>query len=102
MAMERPTVAVKVRFMGDLRAVIPEKDLVVTLPQGSTIEDLLAFLSKTYGKPFSDRVFQSEGKLHHYIVVFLNGENIRDVGGFAAKLGDNEVEVYMLPTFEGG
>jgi hypothetical protein len=32
----------------------------------------------------------------------LNGENIRDVGRFAAKLEDREVEIVMLPTVEGG
>ena len=102
MATEESTMDVRVKFMGDLPAVLGRRNLVVNLPEGSTVGDLLAFLSKSYGEPFVCRVFSSPGTLHHYMVLFLNGRNIKEVGGFAARLGDSEVEVVMLPMFEGG
>ncbi len=94
--------AVRVKFMGDLPALTKTRYLVVTLPEGSTVGDLLNSLSSTYGEAFTSRVFSCSGRLEHYVVVFVDGQNIEEMGGFGAKLGQNEVEVVMLPMFEGG
>jgi len=102
MAKDVSTIGVKVKFMGDLPALIGKRELVVTLPEASTVDDLLASLSKSYGDPFTLRVFSDPGKLHHYMVVFLDGQNIEDLGGLAARLGESQVEVVMLPMYEGG
>lgn len=100
--MEGATIAVKVKFMGDLRALIAQPTAVVTLPQGSTIADLMTWLSNRYGEAFTHRVFSSPGTLQHYMLLFLNGRDITEIGGMAARLGEDQVEVIMLPMFEGG
>jgi len=102
MVMDGSTIAVSVKFMGDLRALFRQRDLVVPLPKGSTVGDLLASLSSSYGEAFTCRVFSGSGKLHHYMLLFLNGENIKELGGLAARLEDSAVEIVMLPMFEGG
>ncbi len=102
MTAEGCTITVPVKFMGDLPAVIGRRDLVVTLPEGSKVGDLLVSLSKSYGDDFTSRVFSGPAKLHHYMLVFVDGENIKELGGFAAGLRDGEVEVIMLPMFDGG
>ncbi len=101
---EQKTVGVRVRFMGDLRAVVASRDVEVSVPQGSNVGDLLSCLAEKYGDPFAKWVFTGSGDLHHYILVFVNGENIQDIGGLSAKLGerDDRVEIIMLPMFEGG
>ncbi len=99
---EEATIAVRVKFMGDLPALTGQRNIVVQLPEGSTAGDLLYSLSKTYGDPFRCRVFSGPATLHHYMVVFLDGKNMKELGGFAAKLGNSDVEVVMLPMFEGG
>jgi molybdopterin converting factor small subunit len=100
--MQQATIPVRVKFMGDLPAIIGRRNLVVTLPEGSTVGDLLHSLSATYGDAFRHRVFSGPTALHHYIVIFVDGQNIKELGGFAVKLSDAEVEVVMLPMFEGG
>jgi molybdopterin converting factor small subunit len=102
MTGETSTVAVRVRFMGDLRAVIGKRDETMTLPQGSTVGDLFASLCRSYGEPFVSRVFSKAGALQHYVVVFVNGENIKEAGGLGRRLVESEVEIIMLPMFEGG
>jgi molybdopterin converting factor small subunit len=102
MTEETSTVAVRVRFMGDLRAVIGKRDETMTLPQGSTVGDLFASLCRSYGEPFVSRVFSKAGALQHYVVVFVNGENIKEAGGLGRRLEESEVEIIMLPMFEGG
>ena len=102
-AMAEPqTIAVRVKFMGDLPALVGRRNLVVTLPEGSTVGDLLGSLTTTYGDPFRHRVFSGPATLHHYMVVFVDGRNMKEVGGFSAKLENSDVEVAMLPMFEGG
>lgn len=100
--MEKEPVAINVKFMGDLRALLHRRALTVSLPQGSTVGDLFASLSGSYGEPFSSRVFTHSGALQHYILVFLNGRNIKDLGDLTTGLGEGEVEIVMLPMFEGG
>ncbi|MFQ5849931.1 MAG: MoaD/ThiS family protein [Candidatus Binatia bacterium] len=100
--MEGTTIAVRVKFMGDLRALLRQADLTITLPQGSTVGDLFVSLRERYGEPFACRVFSGPGTLHHYILAFLNGQNIKEVGGMDARLGEGQVEIVMLPMIEGG
>ena len=97
------TVAIKVRFMGDLRSVVGQPHTTVRLQRESTVGDLLASLCHQHGEPFRCRVISGPGKLHHTILILLNGENIKEVGELTARLeGDSEVEIIMLPMFEGG
>jgi molybdopterin converting factor small subunit len=97
-------IGVRIRFMGDLRAVIESSDLKLALPRGTSVGTLLKSLAQKYGDPFAKWLFTGSGELHHSIVIFVNGENIQDIGGLSAILGEqgDQVEIIMLPMFEGG
>lgn len=88
--------------MGDLRALLGRRDQTLNLPEGSTVGDLVRLLCQSYGEPFISRVLSKAGTIEHYILIFLNGQNIKEVGGLAAKLDGSDVEIVMLPMFEGG
>ena len=92
----------RVTFMGEMSSIVSERNLQITLPKGSTVGDLLASLSKTYGDAFRCRVFTSPGKLFHTMLIFVDGEDIKERGGLAASLGNGEVDVIMMPMFGGG
>ena len=95
--------AIRVKFMGDLPSVVGERETSVSLPPGSTVADLLAWLCKHYGEGFRCRVISQSGKLHHTILIFLNGENIKERSDLATGLENNgAIEIVMLPMFEGG
>lgn len=100
--MEANTLAVKVKFMGDLRAIVGRRETTKELPVGSTVKDLVASLSDDFGELFSSRVLNRRGNLEHYVLVFLNGKNIKEMKGLETTLGEGEVEILMLPMFEGG
>jgi molybdopterin converting factor small subunit len=102
MRVGQPIPDVRVSFMGELPAIIGQRSLQVALPEGATVGDLLAFLSRTYGDNFTCRVFCAPAKLHQTMLIFVDGENIKECGGLDAKLGTGEVEVLMLPMFGGG
>lgn len=96
------TMVVRVKFMGDMSSIIGERNLDLALPQGATVADLLASLSKTYGEAFTSRVFIGPGKLFHTMLIFVDGEDIKERDGLATMLGNGEVEVIMMPMFGGG
>ena len=100
--MEPNTLTVKVKFMGGLRVIVGKRETTTNLPQGSTVKDLLTSLSNNYGEVFRSRVLNPMGNLEHYVLVFLNGKNIKELESVETILGEGEVEFMMLPMFEGG
>jgi molybdopterin synthase sulfur carrier subunit len=100
--MEPNALTVKVKFMGALRVIVGQRETTTNLPQGSTVKDLLTLLSNSYGEAFRSRVLNPMGNLEHYVLVFLNGKNIKELEGVETILGEGEVEFMMLPMFEGG
>lgn len=100
--VEANTLAVKVKFMGDLRSIVGTRETTKELPVGSTVKDLVTSLSDDFGELFSSRVLNRRGNLEHYVLVFLNGKNIKEMKGLETTLGEGEVEILMLPMFEGG
>lgn len=101
-AQQRSGLKVQIKFMGELPAVIGQRSLAVEMPAGSTVRSLLSSLSKTYGEAFTARVFSSPTKLHHYILVFVDGVHQKTREALDAQLGNGEIDVVMLPMFGGG
>jgi hypothetical protein len=102
--MEERATDVRIRFMGEFKALIDSPDIRVSMPRGASMRDLLVALSRKYGDGFSKWIFTGAGDLHHWVLIFVNGENIQDTGGLDAKLGTHgdQVEIILLPMFEGG
>ena len=82
--MSQTTLEVSISFMGEMVSIVGERHLTVTLPEGATVGDLLNSLSQRDGNDFRSRVFSGPTNWHHTILIFVDGENIRDRGGLAA------------------
>ena len=101
-AVLESSIAVRVTFMGEIQTLVGQRELRLSMPQGATVADLFASLSKSHGDEFTSCVFAAQGKLQQSVLVFVDGENIKERGGLAATLGNGEVEVLMLQVIEGG
>jgi len=99
------TVPVTVKFYGVIRDVVDGPQLETQMPQGSTVKDLLAFLSGRYGAPFAERVMTSQGGLKTYVRVFINNQEV-DSNNLTRPLitegQTTEAMVYVLPMSTGG
>ncbi len=102
MAEESTPLTVRVKFMGGLRAVVGRRDQTVDLPRGSTLRALFSALADKHGEPFTARVFGKDGALEDYMLVFVNGHDIKELAGLGTNLNGEEVEIVMLPVIEGG
>ncbi len=75
-----------------------ERELYV---EASSVRELLNRLSERFGDAFRQRVFNADGNLKSFVVLYLNGKNIEFAGGLDAKLEDGD-EVLILPAIGGG
>jgi len=96
-------VSVKVWLYGNLASVSEERPLVLQIPQGFTVADVLAELTRRYGEAFSDHVFAADGRKIRQCRVFVDGLPADDVdtpvhAGTAPAL----VEIILLTAIEGG
>ena len=102
-AVPAGSILLRIKFMGDLPTVVGRRTIELPMPAENTVADLLAALSKRYGEAFTSRVFQAPGKLHHYILLFVDGKKVPgNSAGWSQTLGDGEIDVVMLPMFGGG
>ncbi len=99
---QQSTRVVQVKFLGDLPSILGKRKVEASVPLDATVADLLDSLSEMFGQVLRDHVLSEPVKLRHTMLIFVGDENMNNCGGLAAKLGDNAIEVVMLPMFGGG
>lgn len=99
---ERSTVGITVVFIGELRRLAGRRDVRVRLPGPTTVHTLARELGAVCDPAFAARVLTPDGDLQSHVAVFLNGEHLPTARDGAAYLTEGEVELMLLPMFEGG
>ena len=95
-------VKVTVLLMGELKRLAGKREVEVELPQGSTVEALAEKLPGLCGPAFSRRVMTKAGALQPHLAVFINGVQMGELGGSQLILTGGQVELMLLPMYEGG
>jgi sulfur-carrier protein len=91
MAVEVRVTAVLQRLTGGAKTV---------QANGATVGDLLHDLDRGY-PGFLGQVMQEDGKLHRFVNIYLNDEDIRYLKQLDTPVGDGDV-VSILPALAGG
>ena len=91
-----------VTFMipGPLRALAGDRDEVPVGGAPGSLSEALAMLW-TKCPAVRDRVITERGQVRPHINVFVDGENIRDLGGLGTRIRDG-AEIFILPALSGG
>ena len=90
---------IHVRYTTQLRMVLDRSEDEVDLAQPSSTGALLKKLSRRYGKPFDDLVFQGPGELNPSILVCVGDKHIGSDRSYALQDGD---QVTLLSVISGG
>jgi sulfur-carrier protein len=70
--------------------------------QGDTLQDVIRDLESNYSG-ISERLIDpsSRGKLHRFVNIYVNDEDVRFSGGMATQVSDGD-SVTILPAVAGG
>ena len=92
---------VSVSFYGHIRGLVPQGKMGLSLPEGSTVADLIHGLVEGLGEPFRERAFDEQGQLLPSVRIIVDGEVVetpdQPLGGEGAK-----VAVVFVPPVIGG
>jgi molybdopterin synthase sulfur carrier subunit len=92
---------IKVRFFTSLREITGKKEDEIRSPSIITVEELLAHLSKKYGRDFTEYVYDEKGNVQTYIQILINGRGINTLQGFETKLKEGDI-IAIFPPVGGG
>ena len=92
---------ITVKFFTSLREIAGRKEDEIQLQSIITVEELLAQLSKKYGKEFTEYLFDEKGNMRTYIQILINGRSLNVLQGFETKLKEEDT-VAIFPPVGGG
>ena len=92
---------IKVKFFTSLREITGKKEDEVQSSNIITVEELLAHLSKKYGREFTEYLYDEKEKVRTYIQILINGRGIKVLQGFETKLKEGDT-VAIFPPVGGG
>jgi sulfur carrier protein ThiS len=72
----RPQLTIQVKLADFLAKLVPEAKFEIKINAGSTLEELMAFLTERLGDEFRRAVIDRNGKLHADIAVVVNNRFI--------------------------
>lgn len=90
---------VEVIFTGPFQELAGRDQEIVTMPIGSTLQELLNLLADRYGSEFKDYVFITDKILSQEVLVLVDGLNAGSLKGLQTKLEgtpNTKVEVGFL------
>lgn len=84
-------ITIKVHLTLDLNEIIGQREMEISLPQGSTVEFLVQHMLNRSGKDLSSHLFDSESnRLFPHIRLLINGEEISSFKGMNHILADGD------------
>jgi len=94
-------ITIKIIFLSLLSDIFGTEELTYTANDNSAIEDILEMLSKEFGNNFERVIHNSSGKSNRYVIIALNGEDIRFLESIQTPVHDGD-EIIFLPAIAGG
>jgi len=92
---------VKIIFLSVLVDITQIEELTLHIDDGSNIKNMLEQLSSKFGKKFEDLIFKASENLSKYVIVTINGKDIRTLEGLNTKIQLDD-EISFIPAIAGG
>ncbi|MHA2393240.1 MAG: MoaD/ThiS family protein [Promethearchaeota archaeon] len=94
-------VEIKIRFLSLLTDITETDELILTINENLTIENLLELLRIKFGAKFEELIFKSSQNLSKYVIITINGKDIRLLDGLETQI-QNADEINFIPAIAGG
>ena len=95
-------IRVKIYTILDLKKILGQRVFEVSIPEGSTVNDLLSWMVQTWGEKLSPHLFHpGSDRLLPHLRLMVNGRDIQFLNGVETVLHNGD-EFSMLPLLTGG
>ena len=94
-------VDIKITFLSLLADVTQEEEFILSIDEKSSVKDIIEKLVLRYGKEFENIILKSPDFLNKYIILGLNGKDIRSYDGLKTIIQEGD-EISFLPAIAGG
>ena len=95
-------IEVNIASILDIKKIIGEREVVMKIPAGSTVAQLLSIMISRWGDEFADSIFEkSSGQLNPFIRLMVNGRGIGLLDNLDTILQDGD-HFLILPPVGGG
>jgi len=92
---------VKINFLSLLADLTKINELKLSVHDDSTIKEILERLVSKFGKDFERKILDSPDSLSKYIILGLNGKDIRTLENLDTIVNHLD-EILLLPAIAGG
>jgi molybdopterin synthase sulfur carrier subunit len=95
-------IKIKVYTIMELKRICGQREFELSVPEGSTVKDLLSLMINKWGDPLSNQLYKpSTDSILPHIRLMVNGRSIEFLKGMETVLQDGD-EFQMLPLVAGG
>ncbi|MHA1913970.1 MAG: MoaD/ThiS family protein [Promethearchaeota archaeon] len=92
---------VKILFWSLLTDITEEEEITFHIEEGSDVKTILGQLVLKFGPKFEEIVFKDSKDLSKYVLITINGKDIRSLEGLATKIQHDD-EISFIPAIAGG
>ena len=92
---------VKIVFLSLLTDITQVEELNLNVDDGSIIRNVLEQLTSKFGDKFEEMIFKNSKDLSKYVLITINGKDIRSLNGLDTKIQQND-EISFIPAIAGG
>lgn len=92
---------VKIIFLSLLTDITDVEELNLPIEEGKNIRTILEQLTIKFGSKFEEMIFKSSKDLSKYVIITVNGKDIRSLDGLNTKV-QNDDEISFIPAIAGG
>ena len=90
----------QIKYFATLRDITHTPEETIKLP-AETLEELMQFLCKKYGKSFAKWVSREDGGFGSLSIFLVNGQDYRSLNGLQTQIKDSDV-ISLFPPIAGG
>ena len=92
---------VKIMFLSLLTDITEVEELNFPIEKGVNIRTILEQLTNKFGSKFEEMIFKSSKDLSKYVIITVNGKDIRTLDGLSTKIQLDD-EISFIPAIAGG
>ncbi|MFW9895450.1 MAG: MoaD/ThiS family protein [Candidatus Thorarchaeota archaeon] len=93
--------SIKIVFLSLLTDITNVGELSLPIEDDVNIRTILEKLAAKFGSKFEEMIFKSSMDLSKYVIITINGKDIRNLEGLNTKVQIND-EISFIPAIAGG